>query len=53
MNDDIEKDFEHIHEDYDILIVGGGPAGLAATNGSNNLKTLIIDMGKVLIHILY
>lgn len=47
MSDDIEKGYDHIQQAYDILVVGGGPAGLAATNGSNNLKTLIIDMGKV------
>ena len=47
MRNDVEKDFEHIQQNYAILIVGGGPAGLAATNGNNNLKTLIIDMGKV------
>ena len=32
-------------EEYDIIIVGGGPAGLTAGiySGRQNLKTLILD----------
>ena len=36
-------------EEYDLLIIGGGPAGLAAAiyGGRAKLKTLVINKGSI------